>query len=290
MKSRVSISAPFKPKVLHEHGAVREREVAVGANGDRRAVRDRKPSAPSWRRRTRMPQQAHRESAPDAGWLGFCVSTQPVSDSSVGTGGPDEPPPRRRRRSCIEPPPLMSTTYSSPSLPWPNDAMPRSGVEQLLRRVAAAAVSDEPPDAPAAVVGEEVNAGERRQRTAAVNVAAGDGVTVAVVVLDHGLDEARRLRRASPGWTAVACCLRGNSSRSCRRVATRSTSSYASLADVADPQLARRGVEAPAPRIAHTPRVDLLAVAGRRWIGPHVAPLVANGLSAGIVYGRRRRR
>ena len=57
------------------------------------------------------------------------------------------------------------------------------------------------------------------------------------------------------------------------------------LAHVADPQIAVSGVEAPPPRIAKTPGVDLRAVVrGDVVIRVHIAP-PANGLSGGIAYG-----
>src|SRR5512143_542932 len=61
---------------------------------------------------------------PAAGWLGFCALTQPVSDKSAGTGEPDEPP-APPSTILYKAPPFRSTTYNSPSLPWPNDEIPR---------------------------------------------------------------------------------------------------------------------------------------------------------------------
>src|SRR5690606_34531544 len=60
-------------------------------------------------------------------------------------------------------------------------------VEQLLGRVTARAVADEAPDPAAAEVAEHVRADERRDRRAAVNVAARHRHTERAAVLMHGV-------------------------------------------------------------------------------------------------------
>src|SRR5258706_3336257 len=91
MNRRVSMREPFKRKFFTStlpFGNVKSPsdptaiEVPFGIASQRSfaAPSDQKPAAGAYGIRL------------VAGWLGFCVFTQPVSDKSVGTGDPDEPP------------------------------------------------------------------------------------------------------------------------------------------------------------------------------------------------------
>src|SRR6185436_8073771 len=236
------------------HRAVREGEVAVRADADRCAVRDREPALfrrvvrPERRRRLVWNETRRR--------LARVLRIHAACRRQLRRNGRGRCPAGRGNdlmQAAVED--VDNVELAVIILTEGRKAVVGE-IEQLLERESTTA-RDETPDAAANVVAEYVLPHEPGQRAAAVYVAAGDGRAECSIVVVHGLVE-HGTRRATTRGRLVE-----GDGPLAAVPAVVSAQAHAIdflaklLTYVAEPKIARGGVEAPTPGIAEARRIDL---------------------------------